>query len=468
MRSAHLMSATLGVLALAVPGFAADADDGHVKRDNLLIKVMSRKDITFNDLPVSGLKETVLWARPYNGSYGTWAKIATFAKGTPMVWTPTEGDWNFCLQPVLTSGQKDPDPTGNGDPAGELAKTSGEFIIDRTAPAAAITYPTDSAKLRGGDKYTITWTASDPYLRDQPVTLSYSRDGSDDHMQVIASALANTGSYDWSVPTDMTKTGRLRIAVADKAGNVGTAEVTSLLVDSIKPSGHVTGPAITATMTTVLTTSITDGGPAGLKSARLWVSTDGGTSWTEGPWIEDPSKVSWTAPADGVYSLYILAEDGAGNKSPTPSGKMADAVGIIVDTTPPLVTLDANIGVILASSPTATNQRDFKPGDRMQVPFKVKDANLAPNSARIYLQYSADGDWTELARDQPLDQVFKFAIPSVDAKAARIKVTATDLAGNVGAVVASESFTIQKSIVLEDNHGTATGAADAGHGLFNP
>ena len=456
MRIAHLLSATLGAVAmLAAPAFAADDPPAnatapareYVVRDGKPIKVSSIREIPFTEPNVYGLKDTELWVRKYdNGTWGDWSKVQDFPKSTPIVWTPAEGDWNAYERPVLTSGYAPPVP--KGEVSGDQAQFSLEFIIDRTPPAVAITEPKSGFMYRGGDKYAIKWTATDANLRSAPITIEYSRDGSDDHFVVIASALANTSSFDWTVPTDMTKTGRLRLSAMDKAGNIGTTEANNLLVDSIKPKGKVTGPAITNTLKTTLTTSIVDGGPAGLKSAQLWVSTDDGASWTEGPWISDPTKVDWTAPADGTYRLYVLAQDNAGNLSPAAS-KTVDSATIIVDTTPPLLTLAANIGIIPAGNATPGAQTAFKPGDRVYVAFTVKDVNLAPNSARILIQYAPNGDWSELGRDQPLDATFKFAIPDQASKTVRIKVTAVDLAGNVGEVVSSEPFEIQTGIVVQ-------------------
>jgi hypothetical protein len=413
--------------------------------DNAAIPVSAKKELTIPTPKVPDLDKTELWYRQNDGKgWGEWTKHGiVFSQATPITWTPPEGHWQIYLRPILTSGLAKEEPKGNPEP-----KLSKQFMIDRTAPVASISFPPAKAKLRGGDKYVIKWEAADPHLRAQPVTLRFSRDGAT--YDVIADKIPNKGSYEWTVPLDMTTSGVLQIQVMDKAENVGVAANTGILIDSIKPKGQVVGPAITASRETTLDLSISDGGPAGLQSAQLWVSQDDGTSWTEGPWIKDPKHVAWKAPGDGRFRLAIVAIDLAGNTSPMPKGKTPDQFSLIVDSTPPLVQLTSAIGIVDADKTTAGNRRDFKPRDRVQVPFIVKDANAAANTVAVYFQAGPEKPWQELTRGQPLDQAYRFEIPEIATKAGRIKVTAADAAGNVGEAVAVETFTIQTAVQIED------------------
>jgi hypothetical protein len=415
------------------------------------IKVMSDKDVPFPFKAPDGLASTELWFQGHDGAkWGAWQKYAqVFAKDTPVVWAPPEGRWQIYLRPIKTSGIAGADPSKEP----EKVKAQREFIIDRSAPVVAVTFPASKAKLRGGDKYTVTWTAADPYLLNAPITIKWSRDGSGT-FETVAGGLSNSGSFEWTVPRDMTQTGVLRIEAGDKAGNVGSAESTTLLVDSIKPKGRVTAPTITSTVETALDLEVTDTGPAELSAARLWVSQDDGVSWTEGPAIESPFKnVAWKAPQDGRFRLYVVATDGAGNISTAPQGPVGDL--LTVDTAAPTVLLAAAIGISDSTAAGPQARRDFKPGDRVQVVFTAKDANLVQNSVSVLWQTDASKPWVELGKGLPVDQAFRFQIPAdaPETKSARVKVTAVDAAGNVGEVVAAESFTIQTSageiIILE-------------------
>ncbi len=405
------------------------------------IPVTSAKDKSFPFKAPDGLARTELWFQGHDGAkWGAWQKHGqVFPKDTPVVWAPPEGRWQVYLRPILTSDLAGPDPVKNP----EAVKPQKEFIIDRSAPQVAVTFPGAKAKLRGGDKYTVTWTAADSYLRNTPITIKWSLDGSGT-FTAVSSDLPNSGSFEWTVPRDMTSTGVLRIEAADKAGNVGSSDVTGILVDSIRPKGRVTGPAISAKVDTALDLDVADTGPAGLTAARLWVSQDDGTSWTEGPAIEAPFKaVTWKAPQDGKFRLYVVATDGAGNVSTAPQGKVGEI--LTVDTAAPTVLLTAAIGISESTAAGPASRRDFKPGDRVQVVFTAKDFNLVANSVSVLWQSDASKPWVELGKGLPVDQAFRFQIPNdaPETKAARVKVTAADTAGNVGEVVASESFTIQ-------------------------
>lgn len=443
------LTAALGLAPLAAQDEGAEPqplppEQAVIEGIKTPIPVSAKRELDIPTPKVADLARTELWYRSYEGKgWGGWNKHGvTFEAAAPIKWAPSEGVWQFYLRPILTSGLAMEEP--KADPPN--AKLSRTFVIDRTAPVAAISFPGPKEKLRGGDKYVIKWEASDPYLRSAPVTLLYSRDGNE--WQAIADKIPNKGEYEWTVPLDMTINGQVRIQVVDKADNVGTAGNAGLLVDSIKPSGKVVGPPITGTLDTTLQLDIKDGGPAGLQSAQLWVSQDDGTSWVEGAWIRDPKQVGWKAGGDGRYRLAVVAIDQAGNTSPTPKGRSDDQFTLVVDTTPPLVQLNAAIGITPAAGGQAAN-RAFKPGDRVQVQYLVKDANAAANSVSVYLQTAPD-KWQQIVRGQPLDAPFRFEIPAVATKVGRIKVTAEDQAGNVGEATAAETFEIQTQIVVED------------------
>lgn len=436
----RLLVPTLALCAATLCAGEAAAEKARI--GDTEVTVTPRKDITFPVKADPDVASRELWFQAFDGAkWGAWQKLGqAFSKDAPVVWAPPEGHWRVYIRRILTSGVAGTDPSKEP----EKVKAQAEFIIDRTAPTAAITFPAAKAKLRGGDKYTVTWKAEDPYLKNAPIALKWSLDGT--AFTTVAEGLANNGSFDWTVPRDMTTSGVLRLEVADKAGNVGFAESAQVLVDSIRPRGRVTGPAITAKADVALDLDVSDTGPAGLTGARLWVSQDDGVSWTEGPAIDAPFKsVAWKAPADGRYRLYVVATDGALNVTPAPKDKAGDV--ITVDATSPTVLLASAIGISESTVAGPAIRRDFKPGDRVQVVFTAKDANLVPNSVSVLWQADPAKPWSELGKNLPADQAFRFQIP-VDApatKTARVKVTAADAAGNVGEVIAAETFTIQTS-----------------------
>jgi hypothetical protein len=414
--------------------------------DDRQVKVWARKEVSINarGKDEEDVKSRELWYSAYDGkNWGEWQKHGiAFAKEQPISWAPSEGHWKVYFRKTLVAGNAQDVPV-----AGQ--KGNAEFIIDRTAPTASIEFPTSKTKLRGGFKYTIKWTATDKYLKNAPITIRWSRDGKGS-WTVIAQDIPNTGSYEWTTPGDMTIAGQLQILAADKAGNVGSVESTTLLIDSVNPNGMVTGPAISAKMDIGLTVQVSDVGPAGLSAARLWVSQDDGASWVEGPFITDPfTTVGWTAATDGKFRLAIVATDQAGNKSMIPKGKDENQFIVTVDTRAPTIQLSSALGIVEADKASST-RRAFMPGVRVSVPFAIKDDNLAANSVVVSLQTDPAKAWMEVGKGLPTDSAFRFELPAIETKTARIRVTAVDQAGNVGEVVSGETFEIHTKVLDDD------------------
>jgi hypothetical protein len=436
---------SLGALAHAVEADPAAAPPEMQQVGDQQVPVWARKEVSMN--VTSDDEEDVafreLWYSSFDGKdWSPWAKHGiTYPKNTPLTWTPNEGHWRIYIRKVHVSNAANPVPTA-GTPGMK------EFIIDRTPPVVTIGFPLSKAKLRGGQKYVVKWDATDPYLKAAPITIEWSRDGKGT-FETVAENLPNSGAFEWTVPKDMTVTGQLRISATDKANNVGILVSDNILVDSVNPHGRVLGPAISAKNEILLDLDVADVGPAGLQSARLWVSQDDGTSWNEGPFIQEPFKqVAWKAPADGRFRLYVVATDQAGNQNAMPKGKADDQFVLTVDTVAPAITLGAAIGVVEAEKVNSP-KKSFTPGTRLAVPFTIKDANLAPNSVAVYLQTDPSRGWAELGKGLPVDAAFRFPLPEQKAstKTARIKVTALDLAGNLGEVVSSEPFEIDTGVI---------------------
>jgi hypothetical protein len=249
--------------------------------DEVQAPVLNKKEVTLKGRTDEDVQARELWYRKHDGKdWGAWQKHGlSFGREAPIVWSAPEGRWQTYVQIIEVSGGAMPVPAQQ-----QNAKLFTEFTIDRTAPAVAIGFPEAKAKLRGGQKYTIKWTVADINLASDTLSIAWSRNG-DGKWEPVAEKLANSGTYEWTVPRDMTIAGALRVSAVDKAGNVGSAESAQILVDSIAPTGRVTGPAITAALENELQLSLTDAGPSGLATAQVWISQDDGGTWTEGPII---------------------------------------------------------------------------------------------------------------------------------------------------------------------------------------
>lgn len=428
-----------------IPALAVLAGAAYAADEQPQVPVLAKKEVTLKGRNDADVASRELWYSRFDGKeWGAFQKHGMpFPRDTPIVWAPPEGHWRTYVRVIEVSTAAMPEPAQQTN-----AKLFTEFIIDRSAPQVTVQAPATAAKLAGGTKVAVRWAVVDANLAANPIAIQWSRNG-DGKFEAVASGLPNNGAYEWTLPKDMTVAGQLRITAVDKAGNVGGADATQLLVDSIAPAGRVTGPAITATAESQLALQIADAGPAGLAGARVMVSQDDGQTWAEGPVVEAPFKaVAWRAPADGRFRFAVVARDNAGNVSATPRGKSDDQFTVLVDSTRPVVLLTGATGIVDANGMTVRPQ--YLPGTRVAVQFDAKDVALAENPITIWLSVDNGATWDAVGRNQPADAAFRFEIPNKVTRQARIKVSAIDLAGNVGEVVAGEPFIIASPEVKVD------------------
>lgn len=409
------------------------------------VPVSSRAELTINARDDEAVASRELWFTSFDGkAWSEWRRHGvTFDRSTPITWAPAEGHWKIYVRITQISGLALPLPAE----AKEGPFT--EFIIDRTAPTVRILEPATGAKLRGGERASIRWEASDPHLHSSPITIRWSP-GGDKDWTVVAEHIPNSGTFTWTIPQDMTPGGRLEITAADRAKpeNVGRAENTGIVVDALPPMRNILGPAIVNARQVNLQIKVQDAGPAGVAKAQLWFSRDNGGTWTGGPEVTSGfSSMAWTAPADGTFLLALVATDQSGNINPIPKGANGAQASILVDTVAPVIALTSPFGVADAkASGEGSSRRIFKPGDQVVVRYRVNDGAPAARGVSVLLQAQTDARWEVLAKDLPIDAPYTFAIPDIQTKTARIKVQALDTAGNQGETISAETFSVDNKV----------------------
>jgi len=123
--------------------------------------------------------------------------------------------------------------------------------IDGTPPVVALGAPDGGEDWKVGSLHAITWLATDN-VGVTSVDLAYSTDGGANYPNVIANAIANSGSYNWTVPNAPGTTTRVRVTARDAATNTASdASAANFTVStwtivasagadgSITPSGSV-------------------------------------------------------------------------------------------------------------------------------------------------------------------------------------------------------------------------------------
>lgn len=289
------------------------------------------------------------------------------------------------------------------DAAGNSASAiSNAFIVDSTPPA--VTLDAVGALLRGTNTEAVTFTASDTNGLASTV-LNFTSNSGTSYTPVVTNP---TSPYTWSIPSLNTTTNQLQLVVTDNAGNVTTVNNATFTIDSTPPSASLNPPGslLRGGDTEVLTFS--SGDTHGVASTSLQYAADG-VNFTEV--IANPtSPYNWTVPSDDTTNarLRFVVTDNAGNITQVEQGTFT------VDSTPPSLSITDLASVIRGGSTEPVN-------------FSATDpAGLGS----ISLDYAANGTTFDTNLTTTNTSPYSWAVPSVDTTNSRLRLTATDNAGN--------------------------------------
>ena len=259
-----------------------------------------------------------------------------------------------------------------------------------TVPGA-FTLPTSGQTVKGGDSMTVSWGAStDPDGDAVKYDLWYFNGTWAQIGNLLGSA-----STTYTLPADDTSSAMFRVYGNDTALNSSARDVT-FIVDTTAP----TIPTIDVP---------TDGST--LTSANIWVNgtmsadTANVTVYVNGSITNDSVAVSGNTynisnvplGADGVHEINVSAKDAAGNVNNTNA-----TVTVIVDTTPPIVTINSprNMSYNVTSISLNWTSTETGPG------FYSQDGGVnvsLSNFTSTTINTSADGAWSVYAIDVDSD-----------------------------------------------------------------
>ena len=275
--------------------------------------------------------------------------------------------------------------------------------VDATAPVASMISPDGGEAWKAGSTHAITWSATDN-VAVSSVDLAWSGDGGAT-WNPIATAIANSGSYSWSVPAQATTTGLVRVRARDAAGNLGAdSSATGFTID----------------YWTVTSSAGTGGGvsPAGVVNE-----------------LQGATQTVTITPLVGCQVQSVLV-DGA------PQGAIASwqFAGIAADHTLAASFLDIAAPVVSLTS-LQGGQR-LNPGDYVDVTWTATD-NLGVDSVAVFLapQGPAYG-WTEIAGSLPNTGTWTWTVPSTPTDSAFVRVVAYDRTLNAGSATSDSAFGI--------------------------
>jgi hypothetical protein len=170
------------------------------------------------------------------GSVAKSPNQSTFLNGSSVQLTAVPGSgWAFSTW----SG----DLTGNTNPSNLLMdadKSVTSTFSDIQSPTVAVSAPNGGEVLNVGSNTSLTWTATDN-THVKNVDLHLSRSGTGGPFESVAAAIANSGSFSWSVTGPVTTNAFLRVTARDSTSN-SAQDLSNAAFSIANGAGVLDGP----------------------------------------------------------------------------------------------------------------------------------------------------------------------------------------------------------------------------------
>ncbi len=323
---------------------------------------------------------------------GGGAPLSTPAAGQPNV-VATASAYHYC-KIAIDGGVLHFDAINRGTGAVIDSFTITRIIPDTTPPVVALTSPDGGEDWKAGSSHAITWTATDN-VGVTSVDLAYSTNGGASFPNAIATGLANSGSYPWTVPNAPGTTVRVRATAHDAASNVGA--------DSSAADFTISTWTITAS-----------GGPGGV------VVPSGAV-----PVVEGASQHFSIAPAPG-NQVATLTVDG----SPVTPDTTYTFSNVTSDHTLAVTFADMMGPLVHVTSPVGGERWDIN--SLHSITWTASDDGGVDSVNVDYSVSGATGPWLPIAHGLANSGSCPWTLPGSASDNAFVRVTAFDHASNPG------------------------------------
>jgi endonuclease I len=252
------------------------------------------------------------------------------------------------------------------------------------------------------------------------VKLEYTTNGGTNWTTIIASTPASTGYYNWTVPSSVSSSYKIRITDASSstrtATSAGTFSVTtsSATVTLMSPVGGETWYAGSSHSITWSSANVTN--------VKIEYSTNSGSNWTTviASTTASAGTYSWTVPSTTSSNCYVRISD------------VSDAA----------VASTSSSTFAIAAAPTLTITSPVG-GENWTGNSSHNITWTYANVTNVKLEYTTDAgtNWTTIiASTAASTGTYNWTVPNV--ASTNYKVRISDVAGNASASVSASVFTV--------------------------
>ncbi len=323
------------------------------------------------------------------------------------------------------------------DSSGNVSASSRDItlIYDTVAPALSFTSLNSGNALRGGTTQALQWNTTELYPTTNTLSIEWSPDNGTS-WSTLATNVANSGSYSWSVPSINTSQGLFRLTVVDSAGNSGSVTSSqNIIVDSAAPAApniSLTSASLSNSLTAIVNTTCDADYAFVLYKDNSTAPAIGDSSWQT---CTSSNSVT-VSSGDGTKTIYAWAKDAVGNITASPSSHS--------------YTLDQTAPTIALTTILPSHNRG---GASLSFQFSVTENHIT-TSQSFTVSYSSDNGstWTTAgdvtSTNGPLSSqnfTYPLVFPSLDTNNFRLRVTAQDTLGNTVISSATTAVTIDST-----------------------
>lgn len=381
----------------------------------------SYQTISWSAVDTSGISQINLSFTTDGGT--TWETIATGLSNTgSYLWTVNNIPTHSAKVKIVAT-----DNSGNS-----AADVSNDLftIILGTGLGVLVLTPNGGESLIPGSSYDITWNAAPPTILG--VNISYSHNNGIAWIPVVVNAPQNNGVYSWTVPSNPTNQGRIKVEAYNDKSQVGSDTSDGPFTITNAPGTVVitspNGGEIWDTQS-VHQITWTASDPDGITSQDIFYSSNNGGSWTTlvTNYPNNSTSYNWTLPNTTTTTglIRVSIKDTWG--------------GITTDQSNSVFTIQNAPPQVRITSPNGGES--WIAGSNHDITWNATDPD---GITGIDLAYSLNGgfNWNTIVSGITNSGTYNWTLPSSASTTVKVRATARDSVGNSASDMSDAVFTI--------------------------